>query len=48
MGMFMSVPLLFIDKVAQLAEDARSKGATVAPAGTKGGEEPLLQKLLDS
>ncbi len=48
MGMFMSVPLLFIDEVAQLAEDARSKGAAVAPAGTKGGEELLLQKLLDS
>ncbi len=40
--MFMSVALVFIDKVAQLAESARSKGAAVAPAGSK-GEEPLFQ-----
>ncbi len=45
--MFMSVALVFIDKVAQLAESARSKGAAVAPAGSK-GEEPLFQKLWDS
>ena len=47
-GMFTSVSLWFIDKVAQLAEEVRSKGAAVAPAGTKGGEEPLFRKLLDS
>ena len=47
-GMFTSVSLWFIDKVAQLAEEVRSKGAAVAPAGTKGGEEPLFHKLLDS
>ena len=47
-GMFTSVSLWFIDKVAQLVEEVRSKGAAVAPAGTKGGEEPLFRKLLDS
>ena len=47
-GMFTSVSLWFIDKVAQLAEEVRSKGAAVAPAGTKGGEELLFRKLLDS
>ncbi len=40
--------LVFIDKVAELAEGARSKGAAVAPAETKGGEGPMFQKFLDS
>ncbi len=36
------------DEVAELAEAARSKGATEAPAGEKREERPLVQKLLDS
>jgi len=44
--MFTSVLLVATDKVAELAEEARSKGAAGVPAGEKGGE-PLVQKLLD-
>ena len=46
--MFTSVLLAATDKVAELAEAARIKGAAGAPAGEKGGERPLFQKLLDS
>ncbi len=40
--------LVFIDKVAELAEGAGSKRAAVAPAETKRGEGPMFQKFLDS
>ena len=46
--MFTSVLLAVTDKVAELAEAARIKGAAGAPAGEKGGERPLFRKLLDS
>ena len=39
--MFTSVLLAVTDKVAELAEAARIKGAAGAPAGEKGGERPL-------
>ncbi len=38
---------MITDEVAELAEAARSKVAAEAPAGVKGEERPLVQKLLD-
>ncbi len=36
------------DRVAELTEVVRRKGATMAPVESQGGEEPLLQRLVDS
>ncbi len=44
---FMSVPLMLIDVVAQMAKDARGKGAAEAPAG-ESVEEPLVKRFWES
>ncbi len=44
---FMSVPLVLIDVVAQMAKDARGKGAAEVLAG-ESVEEPLVKKFWES